>query len=269
MLTCPAMNIFYAVAIGLLTVAGAGLAGHLAAKKAWHKWFFWGSGLVIVILICFQAMSQPPPPPTADEIANDVVRKLGQTQNIESPTTATRQRAPNPSGAPHQSTVKSKVLRRKTTENEGEQIAEPAAGFPPSKQEAGGQSAEELWKSSERYQTPALMPLQAHLSVTQSRKTSTRPDAPVETEVVIQTDATFPSLRLLMQCDKPLVDAQPMIGGTNTVAQMAVSRGLVNGHPNFVVYSYGSSVPPFSPANPLVIDVWSKEPVTCSQVRTF
>jgi len=50
-------NIFYAVAVGLLTVIVAGLAGQLAATKPWHKWVFWGAGLLTVILIAFQATS--------------------------------------------------------------------------------------------------------------------------------------------------------------------------------------------------------------------
>jgi hypothetical protein len=48
-------NIFYAVAICTLTVLVAGLAGHLAATKSWHKWVFWGGGLITVILVFFQA----------------------------------------------------------------------------------------------------------------------------------------------------------------------------------------------------------------------
>jgi hypothetical protein len=112
-------------------------------------------------------------------------------------------------------------------------------------------------------------PLQAHLSITQTRRISTRTDAPTETEVVVQTDKVFPSLKFVMECDKPLVDAQPTVGGANGVAQMMVSSGIVRDHPNVVVYSYGSSVPPFGPANPLIIYVWSKEPVTCNQAATF
>lgn len=53
-------TIFYAVAIGVLTAVGAGLAGHLAAKEWWHKWLFWGSGVLIVVLIYFQARSYSP-----------------------------------------------------------------------------------------------------------------------------------------------------------------------------------------------------------------
>jgi len=50
---------------------------------------------------------------------------------------------------------------------------------------------------------------------------------------------------------------------------MMVSSGLVEGHPNIVVYSYGASAPPFGPAHPLVINAWSKDSVICNQVATF
>src|SRR5712692_2481034 len=111
--------------------------------------------------------------------------------------------------------------------------------------------------------------LQAHLTVTQSQKISTRSDAPLQAKVVVQTDKTFPSLKLVMQCNKPLVDAIPTIGGAAGTVQMMVSSGILNEHPNVFVYSYGSSTPAFGPSNPLIIDVWSKEPVKCDQVATL
>jgi hypothetical protein len=118
-------------------------------------------------------------------------------------------------------------------------------------------------------QQPSLPPNSEKLTISQTSKISTRADAPYETEIVIQTTDSFPSLKMLVQCDKPIVDAQPSIGGTMGTAQMMVSYGLLKDHPNVIAYSYGSSVPPFSPANPIVIDAWSKEPMTCKQVATF
>lgn len=105
----------------------------------------------------------------------------------------------------------------------------------------------------------------AHLTVSQSRKISTRVDAPTQTEVIIQTDKVFPTLKLVLQCDKPLIEAEPVGVGIATM----VGYGVVKEHPNVVVYSYESAVPPFGPAHPVVINVWSKEPVTCNQVATF
>jgi hypothetical protein len=118
-------------------------------------------------------------------------------------------------------------------------------------------------------QQPSLPPNSGKLTISQTSKTSTRADAPYETEIVIQTTESFPTLKMLVQCDKPLLDVQPSIGGTTGTVQMMVGFGILKEHPSVIAYSYGSSTPPFSPANPVVIDVWSKEPVTCKQVTTF
>ena len=40
---------------GIFTAIGSGLAGHLAAKETWHKWIFWGTGLIVVVLIACQS----------------------------------------------------------------------------------------------------------------------------------------------------------------------------------------------------------------------
>jgi hypothetical protein len=117
-------------------------------------------------------------------------------------------------------------------------------------------------------QASILPPSNGKLTVSQTSKPSTREDAPFAAEVVVQTTQTFPSLKFLLQCDKPLVDAHPRLGNGGMV-QMMVRSGLAQGHPNIVVYSYGSSVTPFGPANPLVIEVWSKESVICNQAATF
>jgi hypothetical protein len=231
------MNVFYAISIGFLTLLGAGLAGHLAAKEWWHKWIFWGSATLILILIYFQARSSKEPP-TVEDISNGVVNKLRETHNVQ--------------------TV----------------LPISGSGVPPVTSVGAGQnksvrSEEPVTHKSLPKKSPTFPPTSAHLSVTQSQKTSTRPDAAVETEIVIQTDVVFPTLKLVMQCDQPLVDAQPTLGGTAGMVQMLVSSGIVTDHPNVVVYSYGSSIPPFGPANPVVIDVWSKQTVTCNQVSTF
>jgi|GEM_PF-1933320 len=260
-------NIFYAVAIGILTVSGAGLAGYLAAQKKWHKWFFWASGLVIVVLIFFQARSQKEPA-TVDQIANAVVVKMRKTQDIPPTLTAGNKQIEQHSGKP----LKPLSIAKKHATVAYNPHPEESSTTP-ARHEArkGGETSNEAPAVSPipPYVSPLNPPIQAHLTVTQSFKISTRSDAPVEQEIVVQTDTTFPSLKFVMQCNGPLVDAIPMIGGSNAVAQMAVSRGIVPSQPNLVVYSYGSSTPPFGPANPLVIDVWSKKPVTCKQVKTF
>ena len=61
--------VFYAVTIAILTMLGAGLAGQLAAREWWHKWIFWGTGILIVILVYFQARSYTEPPTLAQIVS--------------------------------------------------------------------------------------------------------------------------------------------------------------------------------------------------------
>jgi len=237
--TVPLSIIF---AIGYVPVA-VGIVRSDFFKSLTSKWrkFLSNTTLLAVVAVIFffvwKVVPKPKEPPTVDDIANAVKKKLDEKQDIQ-PLSA-ENTPPKEQSKPKPKTKLS------TPSSKPKPIGEAPLG--------NGEP-----------------PNQAHLSVTQSYKTSTRPDAPVETEVVVQTDMVFPSLKFVMQCDKPLIDAQPMIGGgAGAIAQMAVSRGLAQGHPNIVVYSYGSSAPPFGPANPLVIDVWSAEPVKCEQVATF
>jgi hypothetical protein len=48
------LDVLIAVLLAILTCLVSGLAGQLAATKPWHKWFFWGSGLLMVVLIGVQ-----------------------------------------------------------------------------------------------------------------------------------------------------------------------------------------------------------------------
>jgi hypothetical protein len=47
-------NIALALLIAAVTGVIAGLGGHLASTRAWHKWIFWGGGFVIWVLIGVQ-----------------------------------------------------------------------------------------------------------------------------------------------------------------------------------------------------------------------
>jgi len=50
---------------------------------------------------------------------------------------------------------------------------------------------------------------------------------------------------------------------------LGVIRSLAKGHPNIFLYECGSAAPPFGPADPLEINLWSKRVVSCSEVATF
>jgi hypothetical protein len=106
----------------------------------------------------------------------------------------------------------------------------------------------------------------ATLLLTQKLLVSTRPDAPFETEVTIQTTKEMPSLNLVLQCDQLLLDAQghTVMGG----GLFGVRWGIPQGHENVFFYTYAGAMPPFGPSNPLIINVWTKEAVRC-QAATF
>lgn len=106
----------------------------------------------------------------------------------------------------------------------------------------------------------------AKLTIAQTPKTSTRADAPYETEVVIQTNGSFPTLKLAIQCDKPITDGDGYVTGE---MMSAGSQFVLRDHPNIYFFSYSSSAPSFDPAHPVVIDLWSKEPLTCNQAATY
>jgi hypothetical protein len=50
------MNIFLAVTIAAIGAFIAALGGHLASTKKWHKWAFWGGGIVMLVLIFVQTV---------------------------------------------------------------------------------------------------------------------------------------------------------------------------------------------------------------------
>jgi hypothetical protein len=60
-------NIAIAVIFAALAATVSGLAGHLAASKPWQKWLFWGSGVVMVVLIGIQTYR--------NEVAQDRLKK--------------------------------------------------------------------------------------------------------------------------------------------------------------------------------------------------
>jgi hypothetical protein len=103
------------------------------------------------------------------------------------------------------------------------------------------------------------------LIITQSPDISTREDAPYKTRVVIQSNLDFPSLKLLVQCDGPLVDGA---GGVTGIMIMT-SQGVVTDHPNLFFLTYQSATQPFGPASPIILDLWSKQPIQYTQAATF
>lgn len=107
----------------------------------------------------------------------------------------------------------------------------------------------------------------AELSVSQQMQKSTRPDAPYKFEVVVQTTQVMPSLKMILACDQPIVDGDAHISGG--MLTMMTGHGVVNSNRNLFAYFYGSATPPFGPANPLIFDLWTAAPTTCSRATTY
>lgn len=115
-------------------------------------------------------------------------------------------------------------------------------------------------------QSPVVTPPQAaQLTITQSPDVSSRSDAPYLIRVVVQSNVVFPSLKLAIECDGPIVEGHGGYAG----AFMMTSQGVVNGHPNIFVFTYQSAMPPFGPANPITLNFWSKQPIACTKAQTF
>lgn len=74
-------NITIAVILAILAAATSVLAGHLAATKRWHKWLFWGAGVLMVILIGIQTYRN-------ENAQADLQKQLNTIQkNTETPPT--------------------------------------------------------------------------------------------------------------------------------------------------------------------------------------
>jgi hypothetical protein len=142
--------------------------------------------------------------------------------------------------------------------------ASAVVAVPPSASKAHKKSYPK--KPIEEVQPPS--PETAELTVTQSPDISTDSNAPYKTNVIVQTNHDFPTLKLALECDGPIVhgDAVPAAGSG---MMMMTSQGVVSGHPNIYVFTYGQAAPPFGPSNPLRLTLWSTQPLHCQKASTF
>lgn len=146
-------------------------------------------------------------------------------------------------------------------------VVRAPSGKPTSHQSAGVKKPETKTMEpapGEVSQPPAN---QAKLSISQQPDVSSREDAPYKTKVVVQTTIDFPSLKMIVQCDKPLVDGSA--GLSSGGVTMVTSQGVLKDHPNIFFFTYQSAAPQFGPANPIVFNLWAKEAIKCDQAATF
>jgi hypothetical protein len=192
----------------------------------------------ILLFILWRITPNPKEPATAEQIATAVINK--QHEAIQ-PASGVPSIAPKKASEPDNPDVTTKRPKR------------------------SGHTRRKLPGQSSTGETePASPPTTARLILSQKSQISTREDAPYQTEVTVQTTVEFPTLKLLIRCDKPLVDGN---GGLNAIMMMT-SQGVIKDHPNFYILTYQSAVPPFGPKNPIIVSLWSKEPVKC-EAATF
>jgi hypothetical protein len=119
---------------------------------------------------------------------------------------------------------------------------------------------------------PAIVPdgVPGKLTISQKPDVSTRQDAPYKTLVFVQSSVDFPSLKMVVQCNKPLVDGSGIVVSSSPTSEMTMtSQGIVRDHPNVFILQYVSAQPQFGPGAPLRFAFWSKEPIKCDQVATY
>jgi hypothetical protein len=227
-------------AVGGVAIIFAVFLAPLFQKVFWNV----GSSLLIaaVLLGLWKITPKPKEPPTAQENAAAVVA-LEEQRAAARPTA---QPAPLPQSTALPPTVPTSPKHPKPVEP----TPTPGPAIPPT------QPPSQLSPSG---------PEVARFILTQSEDVSSRDDAPHLTRVVIQTNVEFPTLRLALQCDGPIVEGNGGING----AMMMVSEGVANGYPNVFVLKYGSASPHFGPASPITISLWSKQPIHCGQATTF
>jgi hypothetical protein len=76
-------NIAIAVILAALAALVSGLAGQLAATKRWHKWLFWGSGVVMVSLIGIQTYRNEMAQSRLQDQLDTIQKQTAQPPKIE------------------------------------------------------------------------------------------------------------------------------------------------------------------------------------------
>jgi hypothetical protein len=239
---CLLVNLVLLVAIAVMTVGLTVLGGYMSTSYPKARAAFVIVGPLLTVLIIAQGVRQL----SAQSSADDAYMKLMQQNRDDRHRSDTKIDSLFALLLPKVSPGPVSSLRTKAIPTPSiQQQAKPEREVPP----------------------PPSAPQQAKLSIAQKPQTSSREDAPYKTEVVVQTTTEFPSLKLLVQCDKPLVEANPHLASGGVL--MMTSQGVVRDHPKVFIFTYGSAAPPFGPGNPLIVDVWSKELVRCDQVATY
>jgi hypothetical protein len=213
---------------------------HFTAKGL--RFFFNSLGCVVLAVVLFLAWKITPKskePPTAEENAAAIVALENNQKAKEPPVATAQEKQPQPANLPKSLGLpKGHMTPKKPSEQPSTPVVPAPIATPP--------------------------PQVAQFSVTQNQEVSSRTDAPYKIRVVVQANMDLSTLRMAVQCDGPIV----AVHGGNTGIFLG-GKGIVNGHPNVYVINYQSITPPFGPANPIILYMWSANPIRCNEVSTF
>jgi hypothetical protein len=113
---------------------------------------------------------------------------------------------------------------------------------------------------------------QGHLTVSQETEVSTRPQFPYRIKVVIQSDIDFPSLKLSLSCNSAIGQVEGGVAGAGArglpPAMFMSWVGVEPNTPTRWTISYSNANPSFGPANPITVDIYSANPISCLTAST-
>jgi hypothetical protein len=229
--------------IGWFVIAIAVFRVPLFQGKAVAKWLGNGATCVVIAVALFglwRVTPKPKEPPTLDEITTSFKSQMRETKS-----------------------------ETQATQGAATSVLPPVSSAKKSHKAMAAKDIAPTPDSTPKTDPPTQQspPNYASLTIFQKSDISTREDAPFHIILTIQTTVEMPSLKLLVKCDGPLVEAHPHFTGSEII--MMSGGGVSNADPTLIGFFYGSASPPFGPSNPLVIDVWSKAFVKCSETRTF
>jgi len=109
---------------------------------------------------------------------------------------------------------------------------------------------------------PALLPPPEHIRYTESRAPSTIAGSPYGLQAIIQTDATIQPVSIGITCDGEIYDAKAFVAGIGVM--MSVAEGFSRDRKTFLLrFQY----PPITPANPLVVTLFSKTAIRIQKIE--
>jgi hypothetical protein len=113
-----------------------------------------------------------------------------------------------------------------------------------------------------RPQPPAMLPPPEHIRYTESRAPSAIAGSPYGLQAIIQTDANIQPLSIGITCDGEIDDAKFFVAGISVMLEMA--DGFSHDRKTFLLrFQY----PPITPANPLVVTLFSKVPIHVQKIE--